>query len=425
MTSDPQAHLHLPFEIAAQRPPANARVWYLAGMCPYFGAIGVQNVVFMWLMTQILHASPAQVGLSQMLTMLPMLTVILLGGVVADRRELRRHLILLQVIMALLPLSLVLCIGVGRLSYWGLVSVSVAIGVMGAFIVPARDAMLSRVEDGEMQRTVTAMTGLQFASQIAGLSLGGSAGWLAVRLGAGPGDPLGAAGLLGVQGALVLVSTWCDRKLSAASPHGSSGGGAFATIAAGFGEAMRDATIRPILLLMFFIGTMFAGVFLVQIPLLVRDLYQGGSAELALLNISFMGGTTLMVLALRRAPPIRLPGKVMLLSSCVSTIVIGLISLAPSFSLMCLRAAAWGGSGGLIMIMARTLVQAAAPAHNRGRILSIFQLAYVGGAPVGSFVMGLVIAGLGVVNAVLMPAAGMALVLLAAFSKSNIWRQRL
>lgn len=176
---------------------------------------------------------------------------------------------------------------------------------------------------------------------------------------------------------------------------------------------------------MFFIGTMFTGVFLVQIPLLVRDLYQGGSAELALLNISFMGGTTLMVLALRRAPPVRLQGRAMLLSSCVSTIVIGLISLAPSFSLMCLLAAAWGGSGGLIMIMARTLVQAAALAHNRGRILSIFQLAYVRGAPMGRFVMGLVIAGLSVVNAALMPAAGMALVLLAAFFKSNIWRLRL
>ncbi|MSP43266.1 MAG: MFS transporter [Alphaproteobacteria bacterium] len=210
MTSDPQAPLHVPFEIAPQRPSSNnARVWYLAGMCPYFGAIGVQNVVFMWLMTQILHASPAQVGLAQMLTMLPMLTVILLGGVVADRRELRRHLIFLQVIMALLPLSLALCIGVGQLSYWGLVSVSVAIGVVGAFIVPARDAMLSRVEDGEMQRTVTAMTGLQFASQIAGLPLGGSASWLALRFGAGPGDPLGAAGLLSVQG------HWCS------SPHGA------------------------------------------------------------------------------------------------------------------------------------------------------------------------------------------------------------
>lgn len=423
MRSDQQATPQRPDPMILP-PPANARVWYLAGMCPYFFAIGVQNVVFMWLMTQSLHASAAQVGLAQMLTMLPMLTIILLGGVVADRRELRRHMILLQVMMALLPLALALGIVTGRLSYWGLVAFSVAASVMGAFIVPARDAMLSRVEDGEMQRTVTAMTGLQFGSQIAGLTLGGCASWLAMRLGSGPDDAMGAAGLLLAQSAMVLASAWFSSKLPAARPAMSTGGGAIANIAEGFRAAMRDATIRPVLLLIFCIGTLFTGVFLVQIPLLVRDLYQGGSAELALLNISFMGGTTLMVLALRRLRPILLQGRAIILSSCVSAIVMGLISLAPPLPLMCMLAAAWGGCGGVTMIMARTLVQAASQAQSRGRILSIFQLAYIGGAPLGSFAMGLLIDRLGVANAALVPAVGLALVLALAYFTSAIWRLR-
>ncbi len=424
MRPDNSTALQYPAGIPSPKPPGSARFWYLAGMCPYFCAIGVQNVVFIWLMTQVLHASPSQVGLSQMLTMLPMLTIILLGGVVADRRELRRYLIILQAVMALLPLSLAGSIGAGNLSYWGLVFISVSIGVMGAFIVPARDAMLSLVDDGEIQRTVTAMTGLQFASQIAGLTLGGCASWLAAQIGSGPSDPLGAVGLLVLQGGLVFTSSFFSSKLPAVAPQLSAMGGAMANIAEGFGAAMRDATIRPILLLMFCIGTLFTGVFLVQIPLMVRDVYQGGSAELALLNISFMGGTTLMVLALRRAHPVRRQGRAMLLSSCISCAVIGLISLAPSLPLMCLLAAVWGGSGGVTMIMSRTLVQGAAPAEIRGRILSIFQLAYVGGAPLGSFAMGLLIDGLGVNSAVLVPAAGLALVLVAAYFMSTIWQLR-
>ncbi len=389
-------------------------------MCPYFCAIGLQSVVFVWLMTQVLHASPSQVGFAQMLSMLPMLTIVLLGGVVADRRELRRYLIILQAMMALLPLGLAGSIGAGFLTYWLLVFVSVAIGVFGAFVVPARDAMLSLVDDGEIQRTVTAMTGLQFASQIAGLALGGCASWLALQFGSGSSDPLGAVGLLVVQGGLVLTSAFFSSKLPAAKPQLPERNGALANIAEGFGAAMGNATIRPILLLMFSIGTMFTGVFLVQIPLMVRDVYHGSSAELAVLNISFMVGTTLVVLALRRMHPVLRQGRAVLLASCVSCAIIGMISLAPSFPLLCLMAAVWGGSGGVTMIMSRTLVQSAAPAESRGRILSIFQLAYVGGAPLGSFVMGLLIGWLGVVNAVLVPAAGLALVLAVAYTTSGI-----
>ncbi len=393
-------------------------------MCPYFCALGVQNVVFIWLMTQILHASPSQVGLAQMLSMLPMLTIVLLGGVVADRRELRRYLILLQVIMALLPFSLAGSIGIGHLSYWGLVTISVSIGVMGAFIVPARDAMLSLVDDGEIQRTVTAMTGLQFASQIAGLTLGGCASWLAAQIGSGPSDPLGAVILLMAQGGLVLASACFAGKLPEARPQTPTRGGPMANIAEGFFSAMRNTTIRPVMLLMFCIGTLFTGVFLVQMPLIVRDLYQGGSAGLALLNISFMGGTTVMVLALRRARPVRRQGRAMVLASWISAGVIGLIALSPSFPVMCLLAAVWGGSGGVTMIMSRTLVQGAAPAESRGRVLSMFQLAYVGGAPLGCFAMGLLIDAMGVVNAALVPAAGLALVLVAAYFTSAIWELR-
>lgn len=378
-------------------------------------------MVFIWLMTQILHASPSQVGLSQMLAMLPMLTIILLGGVVADRRELRSYLITLQVIMALLPLSLAGSIGNGYLSYWGLVLVSVAIGVMGAFIVPARDAMLSQVDDGEIQRTVTAMTGLQFASQIAGLALGGCASWLAAEFGSGPADPVGAIGLLVMQGGLVFISAVFASRLPEAKPRGAVTNGAMANITEGFKAAAQHPTIRPIMLLMFFIGILFTGVFLVQIPLIIRDLYHGGSAELALLNISFMGGTTIIVLALRRAHPVRRQGRAMFLSSCISTMMIALIALGPPFYVMCLMAAVWGASGGITMIMSRTLVQSVAPAESRGRILSIFQLTYIGGAPLGSYAMGLLIDGMGVVHAALVPAAGLALVLGAAYFMSSIW----
>lgn len=403
----------------------SARFWYLAGMCPYFCAIGIQNVVFIWLYTQVLHESPARVGLAQMLTMLPMLTIVLLGGAMADRRELRRYLIILQVIAALLPLCLGGMIWTGRLTYWGLVAISVSIGVLGAFIVPARDAMLSVVDDGEIQRTVTAMTGLQFSSQIAGLTLGGAASWLAASLGEGRSDPVGAIVLVMMQAGFVFLSAAMSSKLPIAAPQPRPGRpGAIAGIIEGFAAVWASDAIRPVSILMFCIGTLFTGVFLVQIPIMVRDVYHGSSITLAALNIAFMGGTTCAVLILRRRRPVANQGRAMLLSGAASAVIIGMIALAPPLPVMALLAAAWGASGGVSMIMSRTLVQTAAPAAVRGRILSIFQLCFVGGAPLGCYAMGLIIHETGAVLAALVPAIGMALLVAAAWRLSAIGQLR-
>lgn len=411
---------------SSRRLRPSARFWYLAGMCPYFCAIGIQNVVIIWLLTQVLHESPSRVGFAQMLTMLPMLTVILLGGVVADRRELRRLLISLQLVMALLPLTLSGLIFAGLLSYAALVSISVSIGVLGAFIVPARDAMLSVVDDGELHRTVTAMTGLQFTSQIAGLLLGGSADWLAARLGAGPLDPRGAAALLLLQGVLIGAAALTSAGLQASGKPqtDSNERSALRGILEGFEAAKVSDVIRPVLVLLFLVGAVFTSIFLVQIPLMVREVYHGGSKTLANLSICFMGGAALAALILRRTPPLRRQGRAILLACGVNGVVMAVVSTSPPLPLLLLLAVIWGSCGSLTIMISRTLVQAAAPAPLRGRILSIYQLSFAGGAPFGSFAMGLIIGPLGVAQAALVPAIGMAVILSAACIFSGLWRLR-
>ena len=410
-----------------ERPRPSARFWYLAGMCPYFCAIGIQNVVMTWLLTQVLHESPSRVGLAQMLTMLPMLTVILLGGVVADRRELRRLLITLQLAMALLPLILSGLIWAGFLSYAALVLVSVSIGILGAFIVPARDAMLSAVDDGEIHRTVTAMTGLQFTSQIAGLLLGGGADWLAAHLGAGPLDPLGAAVLLLLQGGLIGAAALTSTGLPVTGrPQTGSENpqGAVRGILQGFAAAGDSDVIRPVLVLLFLAGALFTSIFLVQLPLLVREVYHGGSITLATLSICFMGGAALAALILRRAPPVRRQGRAIMLASGVNGLIMALVSFTPPIPVLLILAALWGICGSFTIMISRALVQAASPEGVRGRILSIYQLSFAGGAPFGSYAMGLIIGWLGVAQAALVPAIGMAMLLTVTRLYSGLWRLR-
>jgi MFS family permease len=75
------------------------------------------------------------------------------------------------------------------------------------------------------------------------------------------------------------------------------------------------------------------------------------------------------------------------------------------------------------MTQARTLVQAAAPETHRARILSLFQLGLMGGAPVGALLIGYVAGFTGPRAAVVYPAAGMLLVLAGLLLRSRLWQQ--
>ncbi len=75
------------------------------------------------------------------------------------------------------------------------------------------------------------------------------------------------------------------------------------------------------------------------------------------------------------------------------------------------------------MTMGRTIVQLAAPASHRARVLALYQLGFSGGAPIGSLIMGFLVGWLGIHTAVLVPSATMICILILLFL-SPIWHYR-
>ena len=78
--------------------------WYLTSTAFYLVPGGIQMVLFPWLVAIFLHESPERVGLAQMASQLPMLLLILWGGLIGDRVDQRRLLIRLQLAMMFPPL---------------------------------------------------------------------------------------------------------------------------------------------------------------------------------------------------------------------------------------------------------------------------------------------------------------------------------
>ena len=69
------------------------------------------------------------------------------------------------------------------------------------------------------------------------------------------------------------------------------------SIADGIAEAAKSDQIWPVLLINFGVGVFYVGPFMAVLPLVVRDIYHGGAAELAYVNLAFWAGTIVAAIA--------------------------------------------------------------------------------------------------------------------------------
>jgi MFS family permease len=386
--------------------------WYLGALVGWFVGSGAQATLFPWLVAVLLSESAVRVGAAQTLAMLPALLLVLPGGVVADRSDGRSLLIRLHALAAVPPAALAIALAQGHRSYAAVLAYAIAMGAISALAIPTRDALLSRVGGPDLQRAVTLSIALQVASQIAGTLVGGlAATW-------------GAPSVLAVQAGANLAGALASRRLPPASPSpsASSRTGRWAEIREGFRELVRTPRLLPVTLLFASVGLLFLGAFLVAMPLVVRDAYAGSSVEIAAANGSMMAGMFAGSGALLVRGGARHEGRALILSLVGGALALAGISLGPPLPVVYGLVFAFGVGGGIAMPVGRTLIQEAAPETHRGRVLSVYNLAFLGSAPLGAFGMGLLVEGVGALSAMLAPGVGMLLVVAAALSASEVWR---
>ncbi|HEX7777442.1 MAG TPA: MFS transporter [Parvibaculum sp.] len=386
---------------------------YLGGQASWYVSLGIQFVLFPYLVTNVLHESAAKVGIAQMSLMAPSILFMLLGGATADHSDVRRILIRVHLLAALPPLILALVFETAHLSYAMLIAYALAMGTLGAFAMPARDSALTRVAGSGIQQAVTLAMGTQLFTQLLGMLLASFAA------------ATGAPALLVFQMAIMLAGAWLTARLAALPPSQTgTGEGRLAQIIDGIQTARRSEIIIMVIAAMFAVGVFYVGSFMVVLPLMVRDIYHGGVRDLSLVNICFWGGTIVATFALLRLGHIVRRGRMMMASLMSGLVILTLLSVPLPFAAICVLSFVWGIGAGTTMTMGRTIVQLSAPDSHRARVLAFYQLGFSGGAPIGSVIMGFLVGGLGARHAVLVPAAAMVLVLIALFFFSPLWRYR-
>lgn len=387
---------------------------YLTGLGSWFVPLGIQQVLFAWLAAIVLHMDAFAVGIAQMALMAPGILFLPLGGLVADRGDARRLLLRYHLLYAVPPLVLIGVLSMGGLSYPLLIVYGLAAGSISAFAVPTRDALLPVVAGPNLPRAVALATALQFIGQLLGIAAASEA------------DRLGAVPLLIAQSALVAAGAIAVRRLPKPPPHPPVvHPGFWRSIGDGIAEAARSEQMWPVLLLNFGIGVFYVGPFMAVLPIVVRDVYHGGAAEIAYINLAFWAGTIVAAFAFAGlARRLSLRGRLVVTAVSVGAVILGLMALQPPFWMFNVLCFVWGMGAGITLTQGRTILQIVAPPTHRARLMALFQLGLGGGGPIGAFIAGSLAAVLGVTLALVLPAIAMAVLIALVLVFSRIWTMR-
>lgn len=379
------ASLHLKLS-----PPA----WYYLTVGVFVVPMGIQTVLFPWLITIELALGATELGFGQMALQLPALFLVLVGGFLADRFDAKRMLMSLYLLAAVPPVLLALLIFNGHLSYWWMLVFAVITGTINSFAQPARDKLLSSVAGTEVQKTVTIVMGLTFGAQILGYG--------AARFA----DTLGAVTLLGIMAVLLCLGFVAAGQLPETTTPGQLKAGMGEAIADGLRIVKQSESMCASAILLASISLFYGGTFMVLNPLIVRDVYQGGAAEISLSFAMFMSGTILATVMLVVRGGMQNTGRALIVAVVVGGGMLTIASFGLAWAGYLATIFAWGCCGGVAMSMGRTIMQELAPETHRARVMSVFSLANVGCLPFGAALLGFSADIIGILPSFLLAAAG-------------------
>lgn len=394
---------------------------YMLVQVAWFAAFGMQMVIFPYLLKNVLNVSGTALGLAQMALALPSVVFILLGGVLAERADGRNLLILFHLLAALPAAALGIALERENLTYWMMVVYAVGMGTIGAFMMPARDAILNEVVERRrragssvtLQQGVAFATLAQFAAQILGLWLGGMAS-------AGGVWPL-LATQAGIVASGAIAALFLDRGQMITT--GRKGAGAvFGDIMDGMKAVRSNPVLLSMVLSMFGVGVFVIGAFLVILPIVNADVYGFNSGGLRNIFVTFWAGAFCSSVAISRFRHLTRPGRLLLGAQFIGSAgILILVNGAPYWAFLSL-VFIWGLAAGISIMMSRGIVQEAAPPALLARVLSIYQLGFMGGAPIGAAVMGIVADHAGPRLVILVPSIGMLTMIAAMALFTPIWK---
>jgi len=336
----------------------------------------MQKVAQSWLVLTLTN-SPFYLGLDAFLGELPILLLTLVGGVVADRRDRRRVLLISQCVQMSTAAALAALVYFDAVRIWHVLALSTVTGIAQAFGGPAYQSLLPNLVSRDDMPNAIALNSTQFnlARVIGPLAAGVAlAAW-----GSAACFALNAASFLVVIASLLMLHI---RQTPAAATR---------SVLAEMRGGVSFVWHHPVILTMTFLAlctTMLASPVLTLLPVMAQKVFQLGPDGYSRLMAFSGAGAVVGALSVAWMGRFERMGRAVLLVQVALGVV--LAAFAASRFLPLSYGLIFFGSIGLMMSFSllMSLVQLAVPNEMRGRVLSVYMMAFRGGMPLGSLAAG-------------------------------------
>jgi MFS family permease len=355
----------------------NYRIFFTGQIISLTGT-WMQQVAMSWLVYRLTN-SVFLLGIVGFLSQLPAFVLIPFAGVIADRHNRQRILIVTQTSAMVQALILSLLIFTHYIKVWHIVTLSVFLGAVNSFDIPVRQAftieMIEKKED--LGNAIALNSSMVNIARLIGPSL---AGIIIAAFGEGPCFLLNALSYVAVIVSLLLMKIAEKEKKLFHPPvlHG---------LKEGFVYAFKFTPIRYILFLLGLVSL--TGVpYQVLMPVFAKDIFHGGPKTLGFL-VSMAGvGALIGAIYLAGRKSVLGLNKIIAISAFIFGLGIMIFSQSKvlwfSMSFICIAAFAMM----VHMAASNTILQTIVEEDKRGRIMSLYTMAFMGIVPFGSLLAG-------------------------------------
>jgi MFS family permease len=336
----------------------------------------MQNVAQGWLVL-VLTDSAFWLGVVGFAGSIPFLIFTLFGGVIADRADKRRLLLMTQTAMMLLAFLLAGLAWFKVITVWEVAAIAFLNGIALSMNAPSYQAMVPRLVQREDLTNAIALNSAQFnMSRILGPSLGGYAMMA-----------FGVAGNFFLNGISFLAVLWALLRIRYPEEKPALHESIWASLRGGFAYLHSERQMR-VLIWMTVTVSLLGIPFLTFIPFFARNQLNAGESGLGWLMAGSGLGAVLGAMTVATFGVLRHRGRLVTITGVLFFLAIIGFSCSRSFVLSECLAFVEGFNGILMISCFNVTIQHLSSDEMRGRVMSIYATSFLGLPPLGSLLAG-------------------------------------
>ncbi|MFB6457436.1 MFS transporter [Chitinophaga sp. Hz27] len=365
---------------------------YFSGQSISLIGTWMQKTAVSWVIYAQTH-SKFMLGLTLFASMFPSFVFSFLGGVASDRYNRYKLLLVTQFASMFQAVLLTLLIYFRHYQVWQIIALSALLGLINAFDVPARQSLVyEMVEDkSDLPNALALNSSMVNLSRLIGP---GIAGIILEKLGDDMCFALNAVSFIAVIGSLLMMRLPAYEAKKRQKK-------VFTELKEGLAYAKQTTAIAQILVLLGLMS-LFVLPYTTLIPVYAKDIFKGSAATFGVIDSAIGLGAFLGALYLASLKPGHNLRKILAINTIIFGVGLIFFSHTTIYPLALIFATLCGFGMMSQITISNTIIQTTVDPSMRGRVISLYAMAFFGMQPLGGLLVGTISQTLGTPDTVML-----------------------